>query len=100
MKKIAIEEHFTIQEQLDASHAIIEGKYPVPEVVQQEKMLDRELPFIYPSLNQDTVNKLTTSRIFQIVLQQMDLVGIGIKLRRKATRPFGWFILQPCLPPT
>jgi 2,3-dihydroxybenzoate decarboxylase len=78
MKKITIEEHFAIQEQLDASQAIIEGKYPVPEVIQEEKMLDRELPFLYPSIRQDTVNRLLD--MGEGRLQEMDNNGIDMQV--------------------
>ncbi len=49
MKKIAIEEHFSTEEHIDCLCSVIEGKYPVPEVSQQEKVLARELPFLAPA---------------------------------------------------
>jgi hypothetical protein len=76
MKKITIEEHFAIQEQLDASHAIITGKYPIPEVTQEERLLDRELPFLYPSIHQNTVHKLLDMGEGRI--QDMDRDGIDM----------------------
>ena len=78
MKKITVEEHFAIQEQLDTVHSIVEGKYPILEVGQQEKMLDRELPFIYPSINQDTVNKLLD--IGEGRIREMDKDGIDMQV--------------------
>lgn len=78
MKKITVEEHFTIQEQLDAVDAIIEGKYPVLGVAQEEEMLSQELPFIYPSINQDTVNKLLD--LGEGRIREMDRDGIDMQI--------------------
>jgi len=58
MKKISIEEHFTTEEYLDCLQAIVEKKYPVPEVMEEEKMLHHEVPFLYPSKREEGVKRL------------------------------------------
>jgi len=57
VKKIAIEEHFATEEQIELSTSIIEKKYTVSEVIQQEAVIQRELPFLTPG-RQDTLTKL------------------------------------------
>jgi 2,3-dihydroxybenzoate decarboxylase len=77
MKKIAIEEHFSTEEHIDCLCSVIEGKYPVPEVSQQEKVLARELPFLAPA-RRDTLSKLFD--IGERRLQEMDEVGIDMQV--------------------
>ncbi len=43
MKKIALEEHFTTKEHLNYLLSILEGKYPIPEVIEEEKSLAIEI---------------------------------------------------------
>ncbi|TFG37770.1 MAG: amidohydrolase, partial [Candidatus Aminicenantes bacterium] len=78
MKKIAIEEHFTIQEQLDTVDAIIQGKYFLPEVAKEEEMLNQELPFIYPVKNKNMVNKLLD--VGEGRIREMDRDGIDMQI--------------------
>ena len=93
MKKITVEEHFAIQEQFDTVEAIINGKYPFLEVAQEEKMLDRELPFLYPTRNRETANKLLDigeGRISEmnrdgIDMQVLSLVSPGVQVFDAAT---------------
>ena len=78
MKTITLEEHFSTEEQLDLLRSIVENKYPVPEVAEEENMLDRELPFLYPSIRQDAVNKLLD--IGEGRIREMDKAGIDMQV--------------------
>ena len=46
MKRIAVEEHFSTQEHMDALRSIVEQKYPVSSVLQEEKNLQREVAWL------------------------------------------------------
>jgi len=78
MKKIALEEHFSTEEHLDCLVSIIEKNYPVPEVGQQEKVLERELPFLAPARREYTLNRLYD--IGEGRLQEMDEAGIDMQV--------------------
>ena len=78
MRKVTVEEHFAIKEQLDAVNSIINNTYPNLKVAQEEKMLVHELPFLYPSRNQNTVNKLLDIGEGRISL--MDRDGIDVQV--------------------
>ena len=74
MRKITIEEHFTTEEHLEALGSILDGTYPDPEVVRQEKVLGLELPFLAPTVNKREVGKLLD--IGKGRIADMDEVGI------------------------
>jgi len=80
MKKIAIEEHFTTEEHLDYLRSIFEKKYPVPEVIQEEKAFDSELPYLFtPMRDADTI----TARLLDVGegrLMEMDEAGIDMQV--------------------
>jgi 2,3-dihydroxybenzoate decarboxylase len=78
MKKIAIEEHFTTEEHLDGLTAIVEEKYPVMDVIQEEKILFYEVPFLVPSRREETVNRLLD--IGEARVKQMDEDGIDMQV--------------------
>ena len=58
LRKITIEEHFTTKDHLSALRSILDGTYPDEAVIQQEKVLGIELPFLAPTANAQEVNKL------------------------------------------
>ena len=78
MRKIAIEEHFTTEEHLDHLSAIIEKKYPVTEVIQEEKILSYEVPFLVPSRREEAVNRLLD--IGEARVNQMDEADIDMQV--------------------
>lgn len=78
MRKIAIEEHFTTEEHLDHLNAILEKKYPVSEVIQEEKILFYEVPFLVPSRREEAVNRLLD--IGEARVKQMDEAGIDMQV--------------------
>ena len=78
MKKIAFEEHFATKEQLDTCRLVIENKYPVKEVANEEPILDRELPFLYIPAMGDTVDKLLD--IGRGRIKEMDAAGIDMQV--------------------
>ena len=78
MRKIAIEEHFTTEEHLDHLSAIIEKKYPVTEVIQEEKVLSYEVPFLVPSRREEAVNRLLD--IGEARVKQMDEADIDMQV--------------------
>jgi 2,3-dihydroxybenzoate decarboxylase len=78
MRKIAVEEHFTTEEHLDHLNAIIEKKYPVTEVIQEEKILSYEVPFLVPSRREEAVNRLLD--IGEARVNQMDKDGIDVQV--------------------
>jgi len=80
MKKIAIEEHFTTDEHLDYLRLLLEKRYPIPEVIDEEKYIDRELPFLSPSIPGNTV---LTGKLLDTGngrLQDMEEAGIDIQV--------------------
>jgi len=78
MKRISIEEHFSTEEHLDHLRSILEKKYPVPEVIEEEKTLDRELPFLSASAKQNEVSRLLD--IGEGRLAEMDEAGIDMQV--------------------
>ncbi|MFC1868831.1 amidohydrolase family protein [Thermodesulfobacteriota bacterium] len=78
MKKITIEEHFTTQEHLDHLQSILEGTYPVPEVMQEEKVLNLELPFLAPKVVENEVSRLLD--IGEGRIKDMDEAGIDMQV--------------------
>jgi len=46
MKRIAIEEHFTTQEQIDQFRLILTQKYPIPEIAEAEQQLHVEVRWL------------------------------------------------------
>ena len=78
MKRITIEEHFSTEEHLAYLRSILEKKYPVPEVIQEEKILDRELPFLSPSAKENEVSRLLD--IGEGRLMEMDEAGIDMQV--------------------
>ncbi len=46
VKTISVEEHFTTHEHLDCVRSIIEGTYPVPEVIEEEPHFSLESPYL------------------------------------------------------
>jgi len=93
MKKIAIEEHFTTEEHLDHLQLILQKRYPSPEVVEEERHLGLELPFLVPERNEQKLASLLdlgTGRIEEmdqagIDMQVLSLVSPGIQVFDAAT---------------
>jgi len=86
MKRIAFEEHFSTEEQIDCLRLILEKEYPVPEVIQDEKFLNMELGWV-PTSSQapfvlrgaDTIrNKLLD--VGEGRLGEMDKAGIDMQV--------------------
>lgn len=78
MKRIAFEEHFTTQEHLDLLTAIREGRYPIPEVLREEKDIAEELLF----LDLKTSGTIT-SRLLNIGegrIREMNKTGIDMQV--------------------
>ena len=78
MKKISIEEHFTTEEHLDYLQLILEEKYPVPEVIQEEKIIHYEVPFLSPSKREDAVSRLLD--LGEARIRDMDEDGIDMQV--------------------
>jgi len=78
MKKIAFEEHFSTEEQLDSFRSILENKYPVSGVAEEEKTLAQEIPFYYPVKMQDKIDKLLD--IGRGRIKEMDATGIDMQV--------------------
>ena len=78
MKKIAIEEHYTTEEHLAALRSVLDGSYPDPEVVRQEKVLGFEVPFLGPPDNEREVAKLLD--IGKGRIEDMDEAGIDAQI--------------------
>lgn len=78
MRKIAIEEHFTTEEHLDSLKTIVNDKYPVKEVIQEEKLLSYELPFLFPERREEAVKRLLD--IGKTRVNEMDKVGIDMQI--------------------
>ena len=78
MKKISIEEHYTTEEHLDHLSSILDKKYPVPEVIQEEKYLHYEVPFMYPSRREESVKSLLD--IGEARIRDMDEDGIDMQV--------------------
>lgn len=78
MRKIAIEEHFTTEEHLDCLTAVIEGKYPIKDVIQEEKILHYELPFLFPTRREEAVKRLLD--LGESRVKQMDEAGIDVQV--------------------
>ncbi|MBA7569136.1 2-keto-4-carboxy-3-hexenedioate hydratase [subsurface metagenome] len=78
MKRVTFEEHFSTEEHLDCLRSILEKKYPVAEVIQEEKILDRELPFLVPTVQENVVSRLYD--IGEGRLWEMDEAGIDMQV--------------------
>jgi 5-carboxyvanillate decarboxylase len=77
MKTITVEEHFATEEQFSILSSVIEKKYPILEVYQQEKLLERELLFLKPQMRE------TVGRLYDIGegrLREMDEAGIDMQV--------------------
>ena len=93
MKKIAIEEHFTTEEHLDHLQLILQKRYPNPEVVEEEKHLGLELPFLVPERDEQVLARLldpSAGRIKEldqtgIDMQVLSLVSPGVQVFEAAT---------------
>jgi 5-carboxyvanillate decarboxylase len=85
MKRIAVEEHFSTREHMDALRSIIEQKYPVPEVLQEEKNLQREVAWLHFPGSGGQVSRSETARGKLLDhgaerLKDMDEAGIDMQV--------------------
>ena len=78
MRKISIEEHFTTEEHLDQLNAILEKKYPIPDVIEEEKIISCEVPFLVPTRREEAVKRLLD--IGDGRIKEMDEVGIDMQV--------------------
>jgi 5-carboxyvanillate decarboxylase len=82
LKKICVEEHFSTTDHLERMLSIYEKKYPVPEVVEQEKYILSDAPF----LSSMTSNAGTSKMMNQLCdigkgrLDAMDRCGIDAQV--------------------
>jgi len=67
-KKICVEEHFTTTDHLEKMLAIYEKRYPVPEVIEQEKYILSDAPFL---------SGMTTSPDTRKMMDQLCDMGKG-----------------------
>ena len=81
-KKICVEEHFSTPEHMDLLRSILEKKYPSPEVLQQEKYMLSDAPFLgRPPSNPLTQKRL--SRLYDVGkarIEEMDKFKIDIQV--------------------
>jgi len=81
-KKICVEEHFSTPEHMDLLRAILEKKYPSPEVLQQEKYMLSDAPFLgYPSSSPNLQKIL--SRLYDVGkgrIEEMDKYKIDVQI--------------------
>lgn len=81
IKKIALEEHFTTEEHLECMQSIIEKRYPVDEVIREERIFPDEVPFVsstrLPSAG-EVIKRLLD--IGDGRLQEMDRTGIDMQV--------------------
>jgi 2,3-dihydroxybenzoate decarboxylase len=80
-KKICVEEHFSSPEHIDLLRAILEKKYPSPEVLQQEKYILGDAPFL-GALNAPPMQKML-SRLYDVGkgrVEEMDKYKIDMQV--------------------
>ncbi len=85
MKRIAIEEHFSTREHIDTLRLIVEEKYPVPEILREEKNLEREVAWLHflGSGGQVSRSEATRSKLLDHGagrLKDMDDAGIDMQV--------------------
>ena len=85
MKKITLEEHFTTVEQLDYLRSILEKKYAVPEVIQDEGALSMEVRWVPVSDYSSSLlgSDIMLSRLLEVGegrLREMDEDGIDMQV--------------------
>jgi 2,3-dihydroxybenzoate decarboxylase len=85
MKKIALEEHFTTEKQLDYLRSILEKEYPVPEAIQDERALDMEVRWVPTSDYSSSLRSANTvlNRLLEVGegrLREMDENGIDMQV--------------------
>jgi 5-carboxyvanillate decarboxylase len=78
MKKISIEEHFTTEEHLEHLNSIIEKTNPAEGVIQEEKFIQYEVPFLSPYRREPTVTRLLD--IGEARLGDMDEESIDMQI--------------------
>lgn len=78
MKIIAIEEHFTTEEHIDHLQFILEKKYPSPDVIEEEKHLGLELPFLVPERNDEVMANLLD--LGEGRVKEIDQAGIDMQV--------------------
>lgn len=78
MYRISIEEHFSTQEHLDQLTAILRNEYPIAHVMEEEKVLKYEVPFLWPARKQKAVDMLLD--IGEGRIKDMDEQGIDFQI--------------------
>jgi predicted TIM-barrel fold metal-dependent hydrolase len=84
VKRITIEEHFTTEDNLHYLRLILDGKYPVAEVVQQKKNIERDVPYLSSALVQSGI----LTRLLDVGegrLREMDEAGIDMQVLNLAS---------------
>ena len=80
MRRIAVEEHFATREQLDVLQSLINKTFPKPEVIQQEKNIGVEAPFLVgASHGSETVVKKLLD-IGEGRIEDMDEAGVDVQV--------------------
>ncbi len=94
---IGVEEHFSVPDHLDLMLSILQKKYPVEEVVQQEKYMLADAPFL-PSMTSDPGTRRMMAQLcdlgkgrledmgsYGIETQVLSLVSPGVQVFEAAT---------------
>ena len=74
MKTIAIEEHFSTDQHMDFSQAILEKTYPVPKVIGEEKAIASEIIWLSTPFSDKLLN------VGEGRLREMDEAGIDMQV--------------------
>lgn len=85
MKRIAVEEHFYTKEYEDLLLSLLKKEYPVEEVIENEKQLDIEVPWLSDSFRTRMPNiaDLISNRLLDLGegrLKEMDASGINMQV--------------------
>ena len=81
-RRIGVEEHFSTPEQMDLMRSILEKKYASREVVEREKYLLADAPFLAAPANSPLLQK-SMARLYDVGagrLAEMDRYGIDLQL--------------------
>lgn len=80
MKKITIEEHFSTEEHIDHLRSILEKKYPRPEVMREEQVLETEFPLLSSSFRDADSMRSRLLDVGEGRLHEMDEAGIDMQV--------------------
>jgi 5-carboxyvanillate decarboxylase len=83
MKRIAVEEHFSIEEHADQFHLILTKQYPVREVVEAEQQLHVEVRWLPASKHSTSNAKTLSGKILEVGeqrIKEMEEDGIDMQI--------------------